>query len=80
VSNADDCYFFYFFTTSADVALISKHYYKDQKQAADAAASVKYSATFIENYRPFMTRDKSGNEFFSFDVSSIWMSMQNIFS
>ena len=68
VSNADDCYFFYFFTTSADVALISKHYYKDQKQAADAAASVKYSATFIENYRTFMTRDKSGNEFFSFDV------------
>ena len=56
VSNANDCYFFYFFTTSADVALISKHYYEDQKQAADAAASVKYSATFIENYRSFMTQ------------------------
>ena len=68
VSNANDCYFFYFFTTSADVALISKHYYKDQKQAADAAASVKYTATFIENYRSFMTGDKTGNEFFSFDV------------
>ena len=67
-SNADDCWFFYFFTTSADVALISKHYYKDQKQAEDAAASVKYSANFIENYRSFMVQDKSGNEFFSFDV------------
>lgn len=67
-SNANDCYFFYFITTSSDVALVSKNYYADQKQAADAAASVKYSATFIENYRTFMTQDKSSEEFFSFDI------------
>lgn len=68
VSNSNDCYFFYFFTTSADLALISKHYYKDRKQAEDAAASVKYSATFIENYRSFIIRNKTEDEYFSFDV------------
>jgi hypothetical protein len=66
--NANHCWFFYFFTSSPDVALISKHYYSSRKLAADAAASVKYAATFIENYRSFMTGKTPADEFFSFDV------------
>jgi hypothetical protein len=66
--NANHCWFFYFFTSSPDVVLISKHYYSSRKLAADAAASVKYAATFIENYRSFMTGKTPADEFFSFDV------------
>jgi hypothetical protein len=68
VSNEEGCWFFYFFTTSSEIALVSKHVYKDQKKAADAAASVKYAATFSENYRSFMNRNSQGDEYFSFDI------------
>ena len=67
-SNANNCWFFYFFTSSPNVALISKHYYSSRKQAADAAASVKYAATFVENYRSYMTGKTPAEEFFSFDI------------
>jgi hypothetical protein len=66
--NANHCWFFYFFTSSPDVALISKHYYSSRKLAADAAASVKYAATFIENYRSFIIGKTPAEENFSFDV------------
>ena len=67
-SNANDCWFFYFFTSSAELALVSKNYYGSRKAAADAAASVKYAATFTENYRSFMVNNSSGGEYFGFDV------------
>ena len=68
VKNEEGCWYFYFFTTSSETALISKNSYKDQKKAAEAAASLKYTATFSENYRSYMNRDSLGNEYFSFDI------------
>ncbi len=68
VKNDEGCWYFYFFTTSSETALVSKLSYKDPKKAADAAASIKYAATFSENYRSFMNRDSQGKEYFSFDI------------
>jgi len=69
VSNINDCYFFYIFTSSPDFVLISKRYYKDKKEAVNAAASIKYVATFPENYRYFSaTCCENETEYFSFDI------------
>lgn len=69
LSNYNDCWFFYCFTSSNDFALISKKYYPTEKEAQTAAASIKYLATFPENYRSFTISDtNSGNDFFSFDI------------
>lgn len=67
-STARGCYYFYFFTSSDEVVLISRNFYKDGKEAALAAASVKYAASFIENYRSFITTDPNCKELFSFDI------------
>jgi len=68
-SNSKDCFFFYILTSSQDFVLISKHYYKNEKEALNAAASVKYTGTFEENFRNFMDTDcVSGKEYFSFDI------------
>jgi hypothetical protein len=68
IRNEEGCWFFYFFTTSSVISLVSRKTYKDQKKAADAASSIKYTATFSENYRSYMNRDPLGEEYFSFDV------------
>lgn len=67
LANYNDCYFFYCFTSSPDFVLISKKYYSTEKQAQTAAASIKYLATFHENYRNFIVEDYNSNpQFFSF--------------
>lgn len=68
LANYNNCYFFYCFTSSADFALISKKYYSSEKEAQTAAASIKYLATFAENYRAFIIDDNAANQFFSFDI------------
>ena len=69
VSNKNGCYFFYLFSSSFEFALISKGYYKTEKEATDAAVSVKYSAMFAENYRPYYTPSPGiGDAMFSFDI------------
>jgi hypothetical protein len=69
IANYNDCYFFYCFTSSPDFVIISKKYYSSEKEAQTAAASVKYLATFQENYRPFIIEDDNSNtQFFSFDL------------
>ncbi|MEP6514285.1 MAG: hypothetical protein ABJA79_10465, partial [Parafilimonas sp.] len=68
-SNNDECFFFYLITSSPDFVLISKRYYKNEKEALNAAASVKYTASFSENYRRFITTDcENNNQLFSFDI------------
>lgn len=69
VANYNNCYFFYCFTSSPDFVLISKKYYSSEREAQTAAASIKYLATFQENYRPFIIEDdNSKTQFFSFDL------------
>jgi uncharacterized protein YegP (UPF0339 family) len=69
-SNNNECFFFYIVTSSPDFVLISKHYYKKEKEALNAAASVKYTGTFEENFRNFMDTDCiSATEYFSFDIN-----------
>ncbi len=68
-SNNDDCFFFYLFTSSTEFVLISKRYYKNEQEAKNAAASVKYAASFENNYRSFITADCENNsQCFSFDI------------
>jgi hypothetical protein len=69
VSTKSGCYFFYLMTSSFEFALISKRYYKTEKEAADAAVSVKYSAMFSENYRRYFNPSPvAGDALFSFDI------------
>jgi hypothetical protein len=69
ISNYNGCYFFYCITSSTDFALISKKYYPNEREAETAAASIKYLATFEENYRSFVIDESnSGNQNFSFDL------------
>ena len=69
VSNKNGCYFFYLFSSSLEFALVSKRYYKSEKEAADAAVSVKYSAMFAENYRQYFNPSPvPGDPVFSFDI------------
>ena len=69
VSNENDCFFFYLFTSSSDFVLISKKYYKNDKEAANAAVSVKYTATFAENYRSYIHNlSETGDDRFSFNI------------
>ena len=69
ISNYNGCYFFYFFTSSADFAIISKKYYPNEKEANTAAASIKYLATFEDNYRSFIIDEtNSQHQYFSFDL------------
>jgi hypothetical protein len=68
VSNENDCFFFYQFTSSSDFVLISKRYYKTAKDAANAAVSVKYTATFAENYRRYIHNLQTGDDRFSFSI------------
>jgi len=69
LSNYNDCYFFYCFTSSPEFALISRKYYPNKREAETAAASIKYLATFEENYRSFIIDvSDSGNQYFSFDL------------
>jgi len=64
VSKTDNCIFYYIITSSDDIALISRKYFKNEREAGEHAASVKYIGTFDENYR---TIAASGNSF-SFQI------------
>ena len=69
VSNYNDCYFFYFFTSSPDIAIISQRYYKNETDAAGAAASMKYAASLKKNFRSFgLPCCEREEETYSFDI------------
>ncbi|HYJ65864.1 MAG TPA: hypothetical protein VEV62_19110, partial [Parafilimonas sp.] len=68
-SNNDECFFFYIITSSTDFVLISRNYYSNEQEARNAAESVKYTASFAENFRSFMSLDCGDNiQLFSFDI------------
>ncbi|MEP6677603.1 MAG: hypothetical protein ABJA78_20750, partial [Ferruginibacter sp.] len=64
ITKTDDCIYYYILTCSDEIALISKKYFKTVQEATENAVSVKYIATFDENYRSFVTNTDD----FSFDI------------
>jgi hypothetical protein len=63
VTRIDDCVYYYILTCSDEIALVSKRNFRDAREAAENASSVKYIGTFDENYRSF----KKGKDF-SFNI------------
>ncbi|MBA4056646.1 MAG: hypothetical protein C0490_18170, partial [Marivirga sp.] len=57
ITKVDDCVFYYILTSSDEIALISKRYFKNIREATENATSVKYIGTFDENYRSLITKD-----------------------
>ncbi|NML21662.1 hypothetical protein HHL16_12295 [Pseudoflavitalea sp. G-6-1-2] len=55
ISISEKCWLFCFFSSIADLALVSYKFYDSEKQAKQAAGSIKYAAGFSENYRSFKT-------------------------
>ncbi|MFT3947203.1 MAG: hypothetical protein QM763_09545 [Agriterribacter sp.] len=69
VSTNDECFFFYLFTSSPDFVLISKKYYSNEQDAKNAAASLKYASTFLNNFKSFATDIcENKQQQFSFDI------------
>lgn len=55
LSISEECWLFCFYSSIADLALVSYKFYTSEKQAKQAAGSIKYAAGFSENYRNFRT-------------------------
>lgn len=67
INKTDDCVFYYILTSSEDVALLSRNYFKNTREAKQNAATVKYIGVFDENYRSFT--DSSRHFSFTIDLN-----------
>ncbi|HJS54811.1 MAG TPA: hypothetical protein VJ765_09715, partial [Chitinophagaceae bacterium] len=63
VTKNDECVYYYVLSTSSDFVLVSRKYYKDEKAATLAAASIKYAGTVRTNYNSSLLESTEGYTF-----------------
>ena len=56
ISHKNGCVFFYIYTNSHSIALLSKSYYKDLKEAKLDVSNIEYASKLPDSFRQFYTR------------------------